>query len=67
MMRIVALILLAVAILLPVSALMGIFLEDETCFRIHVALGIIFVIAAVSHAVLNWQTLKFFITGKKRK
>jgi len=65
-MRVVALILLIVAILLPVTALMGSILEDETCFRIHVTCGIIFVIAAVTHAILNWQTLKFFITGKKK-
>jgi len=66
MMRVVALILLVAAIMLPVSALMGSILEDGTCFRIHVACGIIFVIAAVFHAVLNWRTLKFFITGKKK-
>ena len=65
-MRVVALILLVVAILLPVTALMGSILEDETCFIIHKVCGIIFVIAAVSHAVLNWRTLKFFITGKKK-
>ena len=67
MMRVVALILLVVTILLPVTALTGSLLEDETCFRIHVVCGIIFVIAAVFHAVLNRRTLKFFITGKKGK
>jgi len=65
MMRVVALILLVAAIMLPVSALMGSILGSETCFRIHLAFGIIFFFAAISHIVINWRTLKFFITGKK--
>ena len=66
MMRVVALILLVAAIMLPVSALMGSILENGTFLRLHVACGIVFVIAAVFHAVINWRTLKFFITGKKK-
>jgi uncharacterized membrane protein len=34
--------------------------------HLHVVFGVIFVVAGIYHAVINWRTLKHYLTGKKQ-
>ena len=67
--KVVALILLATLVLMPVS---GIIIHvthgaaiSHTWLHIHVLFGILFVVAAIYHVVCNWRTLKYYFTDKK--
>jgi predicted membrane channel-forming protein YqfA (hemolysin III family) len=67
--RVVALILLATLIMLPIS---GVYVHlthvTETSHKwlhVHVLLGVVFMVVGIYHAVSNWRTLKHYLTGKK--
>ena len=34
--------------------------------HVHVAFGIIFVIACIFHVVINWRMLKYYLIGKSK-
>ena len=67
--KVVALILLATLIIMPVSGvLVHVKHETEnshTWLHIHVLFGIIFIFASIYHVVYNWKALKYYLLGKK--
>jgi len=67
--KIVALILLATFIMLPIS---GVYVHithgtatSHKWLHIHVLFGVIFVVVGIYHIVNNWRVLKHYLTGKK--
>ena len=67
--KIVALILLATLIMLPIS---GIYVHithgtatSHKWLHIHVLFGVIFMVVGIYHIVYNWRVLKHYLTGKK--
>ena len=62
--------LLVTLIMMPVSAIIVHTMHlnvtvSHKWLHIHVFFGVIFVIAGIWHVVINWRTLKFYLTGKK--
>ena len=66
--KVVALILLATFIMLPIS---GVYIHvthgeaaSHKWLHIHVLFGVIFIVAGNYHVVYNWKVLKNYLTGK---
>jgi len=66
--KIVALILLATFIMLPISgAYIHVTHGEVTSHKwlhLHVLFGVIFIVAGIFHIVYNWRVLKQYLTGK---
>jgi uncharacterized membrane protein len=67
--KVVALILLATFIMLPIS---GAYIHathgeatSHKWLHLHVLFGVIFIVACIYHIVYNWRVLKHYLTGKK--
>ena len=67
--KVVALILLATLITMPVSAIIVHLTHGRAIshqwLHIHVVFGVLFVVAGIFHIVYSWRTLKHYLTGKK--
>ena len=67
---IVSLTLLVSLIMMPVTGIMIHLMHakeevSHNWLHLHVIFGVIFIIAGVYHVVINWQVLKYYLTGKK--
>ena len=67
--KIVALILFATFIMLPLSGAYIHFTHGEATghkwLHLHVLFGVVFMVTGIFHCVFNWKILKQYLTGKK--